>query len=186
MCSASGAAVLLSLVVRRQRLEGLMSHHIRGFIARADDLRRAAADFAGAQVVPLSLGFGFLPITEQLAGDDEPAPFEYMERLTTRLGAWAEAASVAFPLAYAETDYFGGHGWQAAVAWVGGNVVFGPVRTSDLYVDGKYTPTPLLEGAINRAVRLVGVDRGSVRDEFDAIGLGRHRSNESWLSVAAG
>ena len=162
-----------------------MSHHIRGFIARVDDLRRAAADLAGARVVPLSCGFGFLPLTEQLAGDEEQAPFEHMELLTARLGAWAEAASATFPLAYAETDYFGGGGWQAAMAWVGGKVAFGPVRTSDLYVDGKYTPTPLLDGAINRAVRLVGVDRASVGDEFDALGLGRHRSNESWLSGTA-
>jgi hypothetical protein len=61
----------------------------------------------------------------------------------------------------------------------------GPVRTSDLWEGGKYVPTPLLDGAINRAVRLVGVERGPVRDEFDALGLGRHRSNESWLSEAA-
>jgi hypothetical protein len=163
-----------------------MSHHIRGFIARADGLCRAAADLAGARVVPLSLGFGFLPVTKELAGDNELAPFEHVERLTVRLGAWAESASVACPLAYVETDYFGGDGWQAAIAWVSGAVAFGPVRTSDLWVDGKYTPTPLLDGAINRAVRLIGADRGAVRDEFDALGLGRHRSNESWLSEAAG
>lgn len=96
-----------------------MSHHIRGFIARSDDLRKAAADLAGARVVPLSLGFGFLPITEQLADDDEPAPFEHLERLTTRLGTWATGVSATFPLAYVETDYFGGDGWQAAMALIG-------------------------------------------------------------------
>jgi hypothetical protein len=159
-----------------------MSHHIRGFIARKDDLCRAATDLTGARVVSLSLGFGFLPVTEQLGGGDEPAPFEHLERLTARLGAWAEAASAAFPLAYVETDYFGGYGWQAAMAWVGGRVTFGPVRTTDLWREGKYTPTPLLDGAINQSARLVGVDRGLVRDEFDALGLGRHRSNELWLS----
>jgi hypothetical protein len=159
-----------------------MGHHIRGFIARQDDLRKAAASLPGAQVVPLSLGFGFLPVTEQLAGDDEPAPFEHLERLTARLGAWAEEQSRTFPLAYVETDYFGGDGWQAAMAWVGGGAVFGPVRTSDLWEGGKFVPTPLLEGAINRAVRHLGVERGAARDEFDALGLGRHRDNESWLS----
>ena len=48
-----------------------MGHHIRGFIARADDLRRAARDLAGARVVPLALGFGFLPVTEQLGGEGD-------------------------------------------------------------------------------------------------------------------
>jgi hypothetical protein len=66
------------------------------------------------------------------------------------------------------------------VAWVGGRLVFGPVRTSDLREGDKFVPTPLLEG--DRAVRHLGVERGSARDEFDALGLGRHRSNESWLS----
>ena|SRR5436190_8542052 len=161
-----------------------MAHHIRGFIARQDDMQNAAASLQGARVVPLALGFGFLPVTEQLAGDDEPAPFEHLERLTSRLGEWAEEQSRQFPLAYVETDYFGGDGWQAAIAWAGGEVVFGPVRTTDLWEGGKYVPTPLLDGAVNRAVRLLGVERGTARDEFDALGLGRHRSNEGWLSEA--
>lgn len=163
-----------------------MSHYIRGFIARADDLCRAAAELPGARVASLAFGFGFLPVTDQLAGENEPAPFECLERLTARLGAWAEAASTALPVAYVETDYFGGDGWQTAMAWARGRVVFGPIRTSDLYEGGKYVPTPLLDGAINQAVRLIGVDRGSARDEFEALGLGRHRSNESWLSEAVG
>jgi hypothetical protein len=157
-------------------------HHIRGFIAPADDLRRAAANLPGAGLVPLSLGFGFLPITKQLAGDDEPAPFDHLLRLTARLAAWAESYSDEFPLAYVETDYFGGHGLQAAMAWVSGRGAFGPVLTSDLWEGGKITPTPLLDGAINQALRLIGVARGSIKDEFDALGLGRHRSNDSWLS----
>lgn len=159
-------------------------HHIRGFIGRHDDLCRAASGLAGARVAPLRLGFAFLPVTKELAGDDKPAPFEHLERLTERLGAWAEAQSASFPVAYVETDYFGGCGWQAAVAWAGGHVVFGPVRTADLPEAGKFVPTPLLEGAINRAVRHLGVERGSVRDEFDALGLGRNRSNKEWLDEA--
>jgi len=162
-----------------------MGHHIRGFIARQDDLCKAAESLPGARVAPLSLDFGFLPVTEPLAGGDEPAPFEHLERLTARLGAWAEEQSRLFPVAYVETDYFGGDGWQAAMAWVGDRAVFGPVRTSDLWAAGKLALTPLLEGAVNQAVRLLGVERGAVRDEFDALGLGRHRSNESWLSEAS-
>ena len=103
-------------------------------------------------------------------------------RLSTHLSKWGAAQSVAFPLAYIETDYFGGPGEQAAVAWEHGLVVFGPVKTKDLYENRKFVPTPLLEGAINRAIRLLGVVRGSVRDEFDAVGLGWHRSDEAWLA----
>jgi hypothetical protein len=157
-------------------------HHIRGFIARYSDLTRAAAAVAGARVVPLNLGYGFLPVTDILAGGGEPVPFDHLERLTERLARWAADQSQQFPLAYVETDYFGGDGWQAAVAWVDGRVVFGPTRTTDLYEGRRLVPTPLLGGAINQAVRHLGVDRGAVRDEFDALGLGRHRSNDRWLA----
>jgi hypothetical protein len=159
-----------------------MGHHIRGFIARADELRDAAVSLPGARVVSLLQGFGFLPVTDQLAGDDEPVSIEQVERLTDRLSVWAKEQSRSFPLAYVETDYFGGDGWQVAIAWDQGDGVFGPVRTTDLWEGGRFVPTPLLEGAINRAVRHLGVERGAERDEFDALGLGHHRSNESWLS----
>lgn len=156
-------------------------HHIRGFIGRYDALVRAALGLVSARVAPLYLGYGLLPVTDDHAGGDEPVSFDHLERLTDRLARWAADQSQQFPLAYVETDYFGGDGWQAAVAWVEGCVVYGPARTTDLYEGGRLVPTPLLDGAINRAVRHLGVDRGAVRDEFDALGLGRHRSNERWL-----
>lgn len=161
-----------------------MSHHIEGFIADGDQLRRVATEFSGARVVQLSIGFGFLPVTKELARDDDAAPFPHLIRLTAKIGAWAESKSRMFPLAYIETDYFGGHGCRAAMAWIGGKV-FGPFRTSDLREGRQFVPTPLLEGAINRILRLIGVDRASERDEFDALGLGRYRSNECWLSKTA-
>jgi hypothetical protein len=142
----------------------------------------ASADLNGSRVVSLLLGFGFIPLTEELVLDDEPTPFEHLLRFSARLGARAEIQSKKFPLAYIETDYFGGHGCQAATAWIGGDAAFGPAHAADLWEGSKYVPTPLLEGAINRTVRLIGVDRGAALDEFDALGLGRHRSNESWLS----
>jgi hypothetical protein len=93
------------------------------------------------------------------------------------MNAWAIERSRTFPLAYVQTDYEGGPGVQSAVAWDGGPVVFGPLASGD--VDGA-TSTPILEGAINRAVRLLGVPRGNAIDEFDALGLGRHRINGDW------
>lgn len=39
----------------------------------------------------------------------------------------------------------------------------------------------LSERAVNRASRCLGVDRGDEFDEFEALGLGRHRGTEEWL-----
>lgn len=163
-----------------------MGHHVRGFIASEDSLRRAAASLPGAEVVPLRLGFAFLPVSEPAGKGQGAFPFEHLVQLTPALVAWAQEQSRLFPLAYIETDYFGGSGEQSAVAWAGGQIVFGPARTVDRFENGKYVPTPLLEGAINRAVRHLGVERGDARDEFDALSLGRHRSNAEWLAEAQG
>ena len=97
------------------------------------------------------------------------------------MSAWAARESLGFPLAYVETNYQGGPGEQSAIVWAGGRIVFGPATT-----DTGEPRTPLLEGAINRALRHLGVERGDVIDEFDALGLGRHRLNEDWCSSERG
>lgn len=35
---------------------------------------------------------------------------------------------------------------------------------------------------ISRALARLGVTRAGARDEFDAVGLGRHRSTENWAT----
>ncbi len=69
-------------------------------------------------------------------------------------------------LAYLEADFFGGSGDQyskAYVAGVAGFVAFGPTYN-----------------AINNALKLIGVVRTEGHDEFDTLGLGKHRDND-WL-----
>ena len=51
-----------------------------------------------------------LPVSKPLYSNDEQVPFEFFERLTTRLGLWASEQSVGIPISYIETDYFGGPG----------------------------------------------------------------------------
>jgi hypothetical protein len=158
-----------------------VSHRISGFIGRLDPLRGAAAALGEMRVVPLAGGFGFLPLIERLNDPADLGPFPELERLTRRLAGWAAEQSLGFPLAYIETEYWAGRGSQGSVVWQAGVVVLGPVVTSNEGPD----PSPLpLERAINRAARAVGVARGERLDEFDALGLGRHRSNHDWLAAA--
>ncbi len=159
-----------------------MAHHISGFIGPFDSLCEASTRFPGTRVTPLDLGFGFLPITKHLVEDDEPRAFGQLEHLTPKLTAWAQKESRRFALAYIETEYFGGVGSQGAIAWVGGKVVLGPMSTPDLQLGGRILPTPLVDRAINRALRHLEVDSGFEEDEFDALGLGRYPSNEAWLT----
>jgi hypothetical protein len=159
-----------------------MGHYIQGFIAEASALREATSQLTNARCVPLRLGYSFLPITDVLAPETEDTPHDVFDRLTTTLVEWAQRTSEETPIAYIETDYHGGDGAQSSIVWSRGQCILGPLETVDGYQDGKVVDTPLLDGAINQAMRRLGVDRGDVRDEFDALGLGWNRSNDDWLN----
>lgn len=156
-----------------------MAHRINGFIGKLEPLRDAAASLPEHRVVPLTSGFGFLPVIEKLKEPPDPGPFPDL-RLLGRYASWAVQKSHAFPLAYIETEYWAGPGTQSAVVWRSGGVVLGPVTTSS---EMEHRPDPP-DRAINRAVRELGVTRGEAFDEFDSLGLGHHRSNHSWLTEA--
>lgn len=113
-----------------------------------------AFGFKKAVIVKLkSNNLGFLPITEEF---DKEMRFNKINKSgklrTKRLG---------FPIALIETDYFGGFGNQNA------RVIHGQ-------------ETPQEKGKINQAI--LGVLRTKDVDEFDIVGLGKYRTNDSWIS----
>lgn len=74
------------------------------------------------------------------------------------------------PLVYLETEYFGGIGTQSAAAFSNGSLI---------------APTPLVGiGAINIALRSIGIIATTAADEFDHLGLGRHRHTSKWKEAA--
>ena len=154
-----------------------MSHYIHGYVATKAILESLAEVLPQARFVPLSQGLGFLPVTEeikvQVAQTDSLAnetAYEQFGTLTRGLATIASNLSTMGPIAYIETEYFGGIGTQSAVVWLSGTMIFSPLLTD-----------AAREGAINQALRCLGVVRGAHFDEFDAIGLGQHRSNEEWV-----
>lgn len=70
------------------------------------------------------------------------------------------------PIAFVETDYFGGAGTQSATVWLN------RIKKDFNDID-----------AINQALKLIGVHADGYADEFDAVGLDRFRSNEDWLEL---
>ena len=70
---------------------------------------------------------------------------------------------------YFETEYHGGHGGQGAAVFQNGELTFGP-QWDEL-------------GPINHALMLLGVQiEPPAIDEFDTVGLCRHRTTEDWLT----
>ena len=84
---------------------------------------------------------------------------------------------MAAPVAYLEAETFGGTGTQAMVLWRDGEVWLGPVTTRATAARASAE-----DGAVNQALRHLGVGRPGAIDEFDALGLGRHRHTEDWLT----
>lgn len=59
--------------------------------------------------------------------------------------------------------------------WNDGQVVLGPLQLA------LKEPNPASGSPISQALRRLGVVKGDHVDEFDAIGLGRHRDTDDWL-----
>jgi hypothetical protein len=79
-------------------------------------------------------------------------------------------------VAYIEADYFGGVGTQTAQVWDGGKMALGPLHLAE----GE--PSPTTGTPISQALRRLGATKGNHVDEFAAVGLGRHRDTDDWLS----
>jgi hypothetical protein len=161
-----------------------VGYELRALVGR-HEVAVEAARAAGAGVVVLPQGFGLVPVTEAMfsrLGGRDVKPFgNDFWMLSGGVEALARRISQAGDIAYLEADFFGGVGGQAAVAWRAGQVRLGP------YVSGDAEPPPPLpvdQWAFNRVLRELGADRGETSDEFDAVGLGRHRRTDDWATVA--
>jgi len=83
------------------------------------------------------------------------------------------------PLAYIETDYFGGVGGQGAAVYSDGRVMMEPEWSKSGPINRA------LSGPINRALKMIGVRRGLFEDRFSALGLGEYRDNDDLIDAAA-
>ncbi|MFJ5233899.1 hypothetical protein ACIQBJ_28860 [Kitasatospora sp. NPDC088391] len=148
-----------------------MGYYLEAVVAAEPLLRAAAAGLPSTRVVPVARGLALLPMSdaldEAIRTDDAPlAPFRMLPNGFDRtLAAWSEHG----PVAYVEADIWGGTGEQAVAVWTRGALTLGPL------VEATGSP-------ISLALRRLGATPDGHVDEFDAVGLGRHRRTESWLT----
>lgn len=122
---------------------------------------------------PLRQGLVFVPLSEALFDEivqgnldracNPHGAFAYMSAALAELLA---DQSRYGPVAYIETDYFGGVGEQAAAAWDSRRLTVPPQRA-------KYGP-------INAALTALGASAGSSYDAFEAVGLTHCRQMDAW------
>lgn len=144
-----------------------MAHFIKALVAAPEVLVSFASEHGLRAPIPLAQGFVLL----RLLDDDLDAMISapqtgYVDGFVYLSAEFAELlrrASAAASLVYLETEYFGGVGTQAAVAYRHGDVLVAP-RASES------------TGPINDALRAIGVRVvPPAIDEFDSVGLQHHR-----------
>jgi hypothetical protein len=155
-----------------------MAYTLAAFIA-GPETAAVLGDALGTRPVALAQGLELVPVRRALPGrNGSPPPSSSFGEALWWLTADAEDAAARAarnaPVAYVEAEYFGGAGEQHAVTWRGG--------------PGEFAQSEL-PGAINQALAALGVRRvasasgGRLQDEFDSVGLGRHRSAEEWAGL---
>jgi hypothetical protein len=137
-----------------------LGHAIAGFVGRYAELAAQPPFAAASVVVAINQGFGLMV---------EPEGEVLPEALDANIESYGARIGLYLPIVFVSTDYFGGRGQQGAAAW-------SPAGT---------LPWQIAEGGvINAALHFIGVETGGFRDAFDAVGLGRYRSNEDWVTFA--
>jgi hypothetical protein len=160
-----------------------VAYELHAILGRQAVLERHRDRYPHVYVVLLNLGWAIIPLTYAgcrelgrarvpgvrdagVAGHDARRP----------LTAWLKEMSRDDVVAYVEAEMHGamvGGGGQAATVWRDGQIVFGPLQSSG-------------QGAINQALQFMGVPADPAvggGDEFDTVGLGRHRNTEQWAAA---
>jgi hypothetical protein len=151
---------------------------LQAVVATHRVLSDLVAATVNAQIVPLGQQLSLLPVTDALlkavtiASAAQPSGFW---KMPAGLDHALAACSANGPVAYLEADYFGGTGSQNAQVWEHGQIVLGPLHLAE------DQPFPADGSPISQALRRIGVDKGHHHDEFDAVGLSRHRETDDWL-----
>jgi hypothetical protein len=150
-----------------------MSHSISGLVGDFHTLRAFAASHELHGPARLADSLGFLPLSDEQLDILHPVQGDFdlgMTYLSSSLKKTISELSASGPMAYIETDYFGGTGTQGATVYDKGQCVMSAVTAES--------------GPVSRALAMFGVIRlPNHLDEFESAGLNRHRNNEDWIEA---
>jgi hypothetical protein len=130
--------------------------------------------FRRASPIRLEAGLSMVPLSEALLAEiheSETAAaaagiagsFEF---LSPQVETWVRALSLDGTIAYVETEFIAGEGYERSAVWVDGKIALGPLDET---------------GAINKALKALGIRATAGQEEFHVVGLGRHRTLDEWL-----
>ncbi len=147
-----------------------MGYFLDAIVGPEAALRAHAKPFKKSRIVRLGNGLALIPMTEELHLEMSGGkPMGAYNQVVECLSKWVQTASKGQFVAYVQAGFFGGQGTQSAIVWKDGKGTLGPMTSFD---------------AINQALKQMGVVAQPGKDEFDTVGLGRHRDTEDWIKDA--
>ena len=164
-----------------------MGHDLNTFIGRPEVLERLAPSIWGLRLVELPQGFALAPLPEALGNavtlDHGPAESAMdLEHdmgapgLSPELAAIAAAASVAGPVGWLKSDWFGGNGGNTVALWRAGAAVEVRHASEMLGALGveRALKDPDPDWVTRLSNRLLG-EKPPTYDLWDSLGLGGQR-----------
>lgn len=149
-----------------------MGYVIEALLGPAEVLEPLTQAYRNARVVTLTDELAMIPMVEILRNaiqrqnhDPEKEPSWPFWHFSPEGAMTVAETCERGALAYVEARFYAGVGTQSSVGWRDGALRHGPVAASD---------------AINQALRFLGVESEDGKDEFDTVGLGRHRLTDMW------
>ncbi len=147
-----------------------MGYHLQAFICKNSDSNLLAEPFDKVKAIELGKDLTLIPMTEELYDQinslvvsDSVSKFAYLtEHIESQVLKFIGNAKVA----YIEADYFGGQGGQMAIIWKN--------NKREYFVEYG-------QDCINEVLKIFGIKARLFADEFDTLGLGRHRNTIDWL-----
>ena len=153
-----------------------MAYEIRAAVGLAS-LLKDVSGVLGEPVVALHGTFGLVPVTDAATAtlgvsntDLEIAGLVGCHSVVAQVLA---GASISGPVAFVEAEFFGGVGEQGAAVWNAGSLSWAAPTAEARWSSSERTP-------ISEALYRVGVEASPGADEFETVGLGRHRSTSDW------
>ncbi len=148
-----------------------MAYELHAIIGEVTHLRRVCPLTLSVVPLPLEPRLAVIPLLDEMVDATEwPEPGELpalapADLLLPGVHRWLLDASRDCLIGYIEAEYWAGIGAQHAWGWRNGQQVYHVGALAD----------------VNGLLALLGVVRNPSDDEWDTVGLGRHRHTEDWL-----
>lgn len=147
-----------------------MGYNLKAFIGQVERLEPVTSRFKNAKLISLNEQIALIPMTGDLFNEINDYRtnnnIDGYEYLTTAIESEILKTINTGLIAYIEVDYFGGVGIQNGILWKNDKRIFEHRGTKDV---------------VNSILQQFGITRSKSGDEFETVGLNRHRYTEDWL-----